>query len=99
MAGAFARPWAPRARRQAGMGPVHRAVPVVPGLALVGCLGQDADDRTLRPAAPAPLARRDAALDQPLLDRGGAQLLLDQPAVHLAHHRRLTRLDGKRLGT
>src|SRR3954452_12177210 len=99
MAGALAQPWARRAHRQAGMDPVHRTVPVVPGFALVGRAGEDTDDCTLRPAAPAPLARRDAALDQPLLDRIGAQLLLDQPTIHLAHHRRLTLLDNKLLRT
>ena len=76
------------------MSPVHWTVSVIAGFALVGRAGQDADDRALRPAAPTPLARRDAALDQPLLDCAGAQLLLDEPAVDLAHHRRLTFLNS-----
>src|SRR5918994_2957941 len=69
--------------------PIDGPTAIVPALPLVGRVGQDADDSALRPAPSALSAGWDAALAQALADRVGTQLFLDQPAVHLAHHRRL----------
>src|SRR4051812_37653261 len=77
----------------ARLDPIRRAPAIVPALALVARVRQDPDHGALRPAAPAALAGRHPALDQAPLDRVGTQLLLDQPAVQLAHHRRFALLD------
>src|SRR3954471_12135849 len=77
----------------ARLDPIRRAPAIVPALALVARVRQDPDHGALRPAAPAAPAGRHPALDQAPLDRVGTQLLLDQPAVQLAHHRRFALLD------
>src|SRR3954469_19660260 len=64
--------------------------PPVPGGEPPGT-GSGAELRNFQPALPGRIPpAATAAFDQPLLDRVGAQLLLDQPAVHLAHHDSLT---------
>src|SRR5689334_2200966 len=79
--------------------PIRRAPAIVPALALVARVRQDPDHGALRPAAPAAPAGRHPAFDVCSSDLVGAQLLLDQPAVQLAHHRRFALLDDEPPGS
>jgi hypothetical protein len=55
----------------------------------VGRIAQNLNDRALTPALGILPARRRLLFRQPFLNGMGTELFVDEPTIHLLHHRRL----------